>query len=431
VQVAENSAEAGKVAVPAPEPGTVGRRVAAVRDAVLRSGIDPRLASMLLALLGIWVGLGLLTDGLFLTPRNLYNLSVQTCVTAVMACGMVFLIVARQIDLSVGSLLALSGMVIAFTQVRLVDTEAWWGWAASIVLGAAVGVAVGLFQGWWVAYQRVPAFVVTLAGYLMYRGAAFLVADGQTIAPLHPTYARLGGGIGGSIGARASVALGVVAALVLAWRTIAIRRGRARYGGPLSPAWVDAAKIAIEWAAIAAFVAVMSLYPDPTNLGADGHPEGKGIGVPVLLLIAVALALNFLARRTRFGRYVFAYGGNPEAAILSGINTRRLLLRVFGLMGLLAALAGVITTARLNSGANSIGQLAELYVIAAAVIGGTSLSGGVGSVPGALVGALMIQSLDNGMVLLGVSSPKRQIIIGLVLIAAVWFDALQRRREEK
>ncbi len=396
-----------------------------------RSGIDPRLASMLLALLGVWVGLGLLTDGLFLTPRNLYNLSIQTCVTAVMACGMVFLIVARQIDLSVGSLLAFTGMIIAYSQVHLLDAESSWGWVASVALGAAVGAAVGVFQGWWVAYQRVPAFVVTLAGYLMYRGAAFLVADGQTIAPLHPAYARLGGGIGGSIGTPASAALGVAACALVAWRRWAARSGRARYGAQLPPAWIDALKVVVQWAAIAFFVAIMSLYADPSQFGAGGRPVGKGIAIPVLILIAVVFALNFLAVRTRFGRYVFAYGGSPEAALLSGINTRRVLLLVFALMGLLAALAGVITTARLNSGANSIGQLAELYVIAATVIGGTSLSGGVGSVPGAVVGALIIQSLDNGMVLLDVTSARRQIIVGLVLIVAVWFDALRRRKGER
>jgi D-xylose transport system permease protein len=155
---------------------------------------------------------------------------------------------------------------------------------------------------------------------------------------------------------------------------------------------------------------------------------GKGIAVPVLILIGVVAALSFVSQRTRFGRYVFAFGGNPEAALLSGIPTLRVQLYLFMLMGALAALAGMITTARLNSGANSIGQMAELYVIAAAVIGGTSLSGGVGSIPGCIVGALLIQSLDNGMVLLDVGSAKRQILIGLVLIAAVWFDVVYNRK---
>jgi D-xylose transport system permease protein len=172
-------------------------------------------------------------------------------------------------------------------------------------------------------------------------------------------------------------------------------------------------------------------YPDRTRQGADGEPSGMGIGIPVVILILVVVVLSFLAHRTRFGRYVFAYGGNPESAVLAGINTRFVLVKIFVMMGILSTIAAVITTARLNAGANSIGQLAELYAISAAVIGGTSLAGGVGSVPGAVVGALIIQSLDNGMVLLDVSSAKRQILIGLVLIAAVWFDVVYTRRQAR
>ncbi|HWT97445.1 MAG TPA: hypothetical protein VN229_07505, partial [Terriglobales bacterium] len=180
--------------------------------------------------------------------------------------------------------------------------------------------------------------------------------------------------------------------------------------------------------AIGAFVWTMNSYPDPAHKDADGNPIGTGIGIPVLILIAVMIVLTFVATRTRFGRYVFAYGGNPEAALLSGINTKRLLISIFALMGSLSAIAAVVTTARLNSGANSIGTLQELYVIAATVIGGTSLAGGLGSIPGAVIGALIISSLDNGMVLLDVSSAQRQIFIGLILIGAVWFDTVYNKR---
>jgi D-xylose transport system permease protein len=176
-----------------------------------------------------------------------------------------------------------------------------------------------------------------------------------------------------------------------------------------------------------AFVAVMNSYPDPTRMDAEGHPTGKGIAIPVLILLLVVFLLTFVAQRTRFGRYVFAYG--EPGSSLTVRHQRMVIIKIFVMMGVLAAVAGVITTARLNSGANSIGQLAELYVIAATVIGGTSLAGGVGSIPGAVVGAIIIQTLDNGMVLLDVSSAKRQVLIGLVLIAAVWFDAFYNRRE--
>jgi D-xylose transport system permease protein len=173
----------------------------------------------------------------------------------------------------------------------------------------------------------------------------------------------------------------------------------------------------------------MAAYPNRAHADEDGNAPGMGIGLPVLILIIVVSLLTFLAHRTRFGRYVFAYGGNPEAALLAGINTRRLLLVVFMMMGVLSALAAVVTTARLNAGANSIGQFAELYVIAAAVVGGTMLSGGRGSVPGAVIGALFIQSLESGLVLLDVANAKRQIVIGLVLIGSAWTDVLFSKRQ--
>jgi D-xylose transport system permease protein len=393
-------------------------------------GLDPRMVSMLLALLAIWIVLELLTDGLFLSPRNLYNLSVQASAIAVISCGMVFVIVARQIDLSVGSLLAFTGMLTTFVQVNWLEGMPA-GWLISIAVGIAAGVVVGLFQGWWIGYRGLPALIVTLAGFLIYRGAAFLVADGQTIAPLDETYQVLGGGPAGSLGVPASWAVGAVGCAWLGWHVWSTRRERAKYAGEQGPPWLDVAKVVAGVAAILGFVAVMVSYPNRVVLDASGEPTGTGIGVPVLILIAVVVVLSFLAHRTRFGRYVFAYGGNPEAAMLAGINTRWLVVKIFVMMGILSTVAAVITTARLNAGANSIGQLAELYAISGAVIGGTSLAGGVGSVPGAVVGALVIQSLDNGMVLLDVANARRQILIGLVLVAAVWFDVAYTRRQTR
>jgi len=314
-------------------------------------------------------------------------------------------------------------MVIAFVQVRWLGPEAPFAGTASIALGIAAGMALGAFQGWWTAYRGLPAFLVTLAGYLMFRGAAFLVADGQTLAPLSTTYQRIGGGVGGSIGTGWSWVLGAAACAWVVGQALYARRSRARYNASMAPAWADASRAAVKCAAVIAFVAVMSAYPDPVNEG-----EGKGIGIPVLILAAVAMALTVVAQRTRFGRHVFAYGGNPEAAFLSGLRTKRVVMSLFVLMGALSAVAAVITTSRLNSGTHSLGQMAELYVIAATVIGGTSFAGGIGTIPGAIVGALMIQSLDNGMVLMDVSSANRQIFIGLILIAAVWADSLYTRR---
>ncbi len=393
-----------------------------------KAGFDPRFTSLVLALALIWGALAIATDGVFLTPRNLYNLSIQTCVTAIMACGMVYLIVARQIDLSVGSQIAFTGMVIAFVQVKWLGPEAPFAAPASIALGIVAGMAIGAFQGWWTAYRGLPAFLVTLAGFLMFRGAAFLVADGQTLAPLADAYQRIGGGVRGSIGPSWSWILGAIACAWIVAQAFYARRSRARYNAAMAPAWADALKALVTCAAVLAFVAVVCAYPDPASASEGVAAEGKGIGIPVLILIAVAFLLTGIAERTRFGRHVFAYGGNPEAAFLSGLRTKRVVMALFILMGALSAVAAVITTSRLNSGTHSIGQMAELYVIAATVIGGTSFAGGIGTIPGAIVGALMIQTLDNGMVLLDVPSAQRQIFIGLILIGAVWLDTLYNRR---
>src|SRR5258706_3142489 len=194
-----------------------------------KAGFDPRFSSLVIALAGIWVRLASLTDGIFISPRNLYNLSIQTCVTAIMACGMVFIIVARQIDLSVGSQMAFAGMLIAWTQVTWLGAETPGAWLLSIGAGLAGGVLVGLFQGWWTAYREVPAFVVTLAGYLMWRGAAFLVADGQTLAPLSITYQRLGGGVSGSIGTMWSWVAGGIACAFVVDAALKSHRSRTKY----------------------------------------------------------------------------------------------------------------------------------------------------------------------------------------------------------
>ena len=396
-----------------------------MRDWLERAGFDPRFTSLVLALALIWAALAIATDGIFLSPRNLYNLSIQTCVTAIMSCGMVYLIVARQIDLSVGSQIAFTGMLIAFVQVTWLGSETPYAWLVSIAIGMLAGMAVGAFQGWWVAYRGLPAFIVTLAGYLMFRGAAFLVADGQTLAPLSSTYQRIGGGVQGSIGPAWSWALGLAACAGIVAQALYARRSRKRYTAAMAPAWADGLRVGVACAALLAFVAVMCAYPDPTS------GTGKGIGLPVLILVAVAGVLTLVAQRTRFGRHVFAYGGNPEAAFLSGLRVKRVVLALFMLMGALSAIAAVITTSRLNSGTHSIGQMAELYVIAATVIGGTSFAGGIGTIPGAIAGALLIQTLDNGMVLMDVSSAKRQIFIGLILIAAVWLDILYSKRQAR
>ena len=381
-----------------------------------QADIDNRMLAMIIALLVIWVTLNIMTDGIFFTARNMYNLAVQSSVVGIMATGMVLVIVSRNIDLSVGSLLGFTGMVIAYLQVHVFPLGAAWNWPLTILCGLALGGLLGLWQGWWISYRGIPSFVTTLAGLLMFRGAAYLVTDGRTVAPMDKTYQILGGGIDGSIGATWSWILAGVAIAWMLTNTLMVRRSCLKYGFKVKPLWVQLLFLTIGTALVCGFVLVMNAYYKPRT------EIPRGIPVPVLIMICVVVGMSLLAKITRFGRYVFAIGGNPEAAELAGIAVKKITTFVFVVMGILCGVAAVITTARLNAGANSMGMLAELNVIAAAVIGGTSLAGGQGTISGAILGAVIMQSLDSGMVLLGISSAMRQLVIGAVLILAVWFD---------
>ncbi len=399
---------------------------AAVKESALsrllrQVDIDNRMLAMIIALLVIWVTLNIMTDGIFFTARNMYNLAVQSSVVGIMATGMVLVIVSRHIDLSVGSLLGFTGMVIAYLQVHVFPLGAVWNWPLTILCGLALGGLVGLWQGWWISYRGVPSFVTTLAGLLMFRGAAYLVTDGRTVAPMDKTYQILGGGIDGSIGATWSWILAGVAIAWMLTNTIMVRRSCRKYGFKVKPLWVQLLFLTIGTALVCGFVLVMNAYYKPRT------EIPRGIPVPVLIMICVVVGMSLLAKITRFGRYVFAIGGNPEAAELAGIAVKKITTLVFMVMGILCGVAAVITTARLNAGANSMGMLAEFNVIAAAVIGGTSLAGGQGTISGAILGAVIMQSLDSGMVLLGISSAMRQLVIGAVLILAVWFDVVYNK----
>jgi D-xylose transport system permease protein len=400
------------------------RRAAAggLKDFFAKLEIDTRLLGMIAALLVIWLGLHLLTGQTFLTARNLWNLAVQTSVVGIIATGMVFVIIMRHIDLSVGSVLGFSGMVMAVSQAEVFPIGAEWNWFVALLIGIAVGGLIGAFQGYWIAYQGVPAFIVTLAGLLIYRGGAWLLTQGRTVAPLDPTFQILGGGLDGSIGALWSWVVGLVIIAGIVFFAFRARSKRQRLGFPVKPLWAELLVMAVAVAMVVGFVMVMNAYTRP------GTSVPRGIPVPVLIMIGIAVVMGAVARFTKFGRYIYAIGGSPEAAQLAGIDTRRVTLAVFVIIGVLAAVAGAVASARLNAGANATGTLTELYVIAAAVIGGTSLAGGVGTIAGAILGAVIMQSLQNGMVLIGLTSALQQVIIGLVLIIAVWIDVVYRRR---
>jgi D-xylose transport system permease protein len=401
-------------------PGTA--RPQRARNLIDALEIDTRLLAMAAALVVIWVGLDLLTGGIFLTARNLWNLSVQTSVVGIMATGMVLVIVARHIDLSVGSVLGFVGMAVAVLQVEVLPLGTSWNWLLSLVLGLVLGAAIGAFQGWWVAYRAVPAFIVTLGGLLIFRGLAWWITEGRTVAPMDPNFQLLGGGLDGSIGEFWSWVVGALFIAAVVFKAFRTRQRRNRYNFPVRPIWAEALVLVVSVGVIVGFIQVMNSYYRPRT------QIPQGIPIPVLILIVVAVGMSALTKVTKFGRYVFAIGGNPEAAELGGINVRKVTVMIFVMMGVLSAIAGAIQTARLNAGLNSTGSLLELSVIAAAVIGGTSLSGGVGTIAGAILGALIMQSLQSGMILLNISTPMQPVVIGLVLISAVWLDTVYQRR---
>ncbi|GIQ71327.1 xylose ABC transporter permease [Xylanibacillus composti] len=368
--------------------------------------MDIRAYSMIAALIAIWLLFSFMSDA-FLTPRNLSNLFLQMSVTAILAIGMVLVIVAGQIDLSVGSILGFTGGVAAVLNV-------WYDWNTIpvILVTVLLGAVIGFVQGWWVAYRAVPAFIVTLGGMLIYRGLLLMVSRSQTVAPLDPSLRYVGQEyvvpVLGYMLAGAAVAFVIL-------NTLRKRRARRKYGFELDPMMLDAGKVVLTAMLILLFVLVMNQY--------------QGIPVPFIIVIVLALVFTFIAKHTVFGRQVYALGGNPEAARLSGINIKQRLLMVFVLNGTLAAIAGIIYTSRLNAGTTSAGEMMELDAIAACVIGGTSLMGGAGTIIGAVIGALVMASLDNGMSIMNLDSYWQFVVKGSILILAVWIDIYSRQRK--
>jgi D-xylose transport system permease protein len=435
--------------------------------------IDPRLLGMVGALLLIWVafeaystfvlgrpslllGASQAEANGFLTPRNLWNLSVQTAYIGIMATGMVLVIITRNIDLSVGSIMGMVGMYMGLLQVEYLTPMVGLGhpsiWIVSVIFCIAMGALIGAFQGVLIAFLSIPSFIVTLGGLLVWRGAAFLVAGGRTIAPLDETFSLIGGGSFGALGKTGSWIFAVIACVFVVWAFLNSRKSRAKHGFTQRPVWAETFVIGLVCAVIVGATAVVNSYvwpigniqkyyasigeevPACAQKGGDIYSDvcatfGHGFAYPVLIMIFVAIAMTILMTRTRFGRYVFAIGGNPEAAALSGINTRAMTVKIFTLMGALAGLAAVIGAARQNSATNAMGNLDELYVIAAAVVGGTSLAGGVGTIYGAIIGALILTSLQTGMVLIGFGDGSYQrIVIGIALVLAVWLDIVYNKR---
>ena len=416
--------------------------------------IDLRLTGMVVALILIWIGFGFASGGLFLTPRNLYDVSVQSVPVAIMATGMVLIIVSRNIDLSVGSIMGLTAYLAAMTQRIWLTQNLGWGnspaiWIIAILVAVAVGALIGAIQGGLIAYVGIPAFIVTLGGLLIWRGLIFKVQQGQTIAPMDVNFAIIGGNLsagsaisaaGGAIGFWPTWIVAILACVGITYALVSSRRKRREYGFPVRPTWALTTLIIVGCAVVLAAAWVLNSYPLPFRLAtqyATAHgitePAGGliipvGIAAPVVILLGIALAMMYLTTRRQFGRYVFAIGGNPDAATLAGINTKRTIMGTFVLIGMLCAIAGCIQASRLDAGVTSTGTSYELLVIAAAVIGGTSFAGGIGTIQGAIVGAVLMQSLKAGMVTVGLDSPLQDVAIGSVLVFAVGLDTVLQRR---
>ena len=369
-----------------------------------------RAYTMIIALLAIWLFFQwktvspLYPYGIFLHPNNFSNLLQQMAVTGVLAVGMLMVIVAGQIDLSVGSVVGLAGGVAAMSQ-------GWGGLGGALGLAMAVGALVGAVQGSLIAYGNIPAFIVTLGGLLAWRGVILGLSEGATIPVSLPFFRWLGvGKLPQAVGAT----LAVVAIAAVIFMTISRVRARKRHGLSVPSLASTALRIVVPSALIVLFIYWMNF--------------GGGMPVPVLVLLVVAVLGGFLTQNTTFGRYLYAIGGNPDAARLSGISLRRHILLAFALLGALVGVASLLHTARVGSASPDAGNLMELDAIAACVIGGTSLMGGRGTVFGAMLGALIMASLDNGMSLLNIQSSTQYIVKGGVLVAAVGFDMLGRRK---
>ena len=415
-----------------------------VGSALRSAEFDLRTLGMVGLLVVIWIGFHFMSGGTFLTPRNLWNLSVQFAPVAIMSTGMVLVIVSRNIDLSVGSMLGAVGMAIAVLQAEILPDILGFGhpaiWLIAVGAALVLGGLIGLLQGLIVAYVGVPSFIVTLGGLLVWRGVTWWITAGRTVAPMDSTFQLLGGGSRGSLGEVGSWVVGVLACIGIVAILLYDRRQRIRYGFKLRPTWAMIAIAVVGSAAVLGAVWVMNSYYLPENVAMQvaeqqgiPWPEGglripMGISYPVLIAIGVMLLMSFVANQRRFGRYIYSIGGNPEAAVLSGINTRWTIAKTFMTMGMLVGVAAAVTVARLNAATSGLGTLAELYVIAAAVIGGTSLAGGVGTIPGAVLGALVMQSLQSGMVLMNVDAPLQDIVVGIVLVIAVAVDVYYRKR---
>ncbi|MFI2666230.1 multiple monosaccharide ABC transporter permease [Micromonospora carbonacea] len=396
---------------------------AAAPALALHTGIsDPRTLIMRnLRQSGIFVALvvivalfAVLTDGVSLSPGNITNIVLQYSYILVLAIGMVIVIIGGHIDLSVGSVVALTGAVSAVLVIQ--QGHPWW---LGVLAALAVGLAVGAWHGFWVAYAGIPAFIVTLAGMLLFRGLTLRVLDNISLSPFPAEYQQIAAGfLNGLLGGQGfdafTLLIGAVAVAGYAVGGFRTRVARIRYQQPVESFPLFVARVVLVGAVVMYFAWQLA--------------HARGLPIVLIVLAVLVLAYGLLTRRTVFGRQVYAIGGNLPAAMLSGVKVKTVNFWVFVNMGFLSAVAGIIYSSRSNGAQPAAGNMFELDAIAAAFIGGAAVTGGVGTVVGAMVGGLIMAVMSNGMQLMGVDQSMQSVVKGLVLLVAVAFDVYNKRR---
>ena len=381
-----------------------------------RFQIDFKKYGMIIALVAITIFFQYLTNGVLLAPMNISKLIMQNGYILILAIGMLPIILTGDIDLSVGSVMALVGAV---TSILLVGNTGFPVWLA-VVIGLLLGVVIGAWQGFWIAYVKVPAFIATLAGMLFFRGITLVVTNGKTIGPFPNSYQYIAQAYIPDIGNMGiqltTILIGVVFAIWYVFSEVKKRRKEISYSFEVSSAKIYYSKITI-----LAFIILFSTY---------WLTRFKGAPVILIILGILTLFYAFVTQRTVIGRHIYALGGNEKATALSGIKTRKVKFLAFVNMGLLAAFAGIVYSARINCASPTAGDGFELDAIAACYIGGASASGGVGTIVGAIIGGLVMGVLNNGMSILGVGTDWQKAIKGLVLLAAVVFDIVNQSKKK-
>ena len=369
---------------------------------------------MLISLVAIMVLFQVLTDGTLLRPLNLTNLLLQNSYVVIMALGMLLVIVAGHIDLSVGSV---CGFIGALAAVLMVEYD--WHFVPTALVSILAGAVIGAAQGWFVAFRKIPSFIVTLAGMLVFKGLTLALLAGQSVGPFPVEFQRLSSGfipdpLGGDTFRTTSLIVGALAAVALVFFKMRGRAKLAAHGMEQEPYAFFLVKNLFFAAIILFFSYLLSTY--------------KGLPNVLIVMAVLIVVYDFVTNRTTVGRRIYALGGNEKAARLSGVKTQRLAFLTFVNMGALAALAGLVFAARLNTATPKAGLGFELDVIAACFIGGASASGGVGKVMGAVIGAFIMGVMNNGMSILGIGIDYQQVIKGLVLLAAVFVDVYNKSK---